>query len=246
VHRPTQKFIESHDVVFDEGGPTPRHERIILEPDDDAPPPSPSPNPATPSRPKRATCPPIQDNNPRYDISSYRHRANVTLADAAEPKTYNEAMASPDTSEWLATCEEEMQTWKDLEVYNIVPRPKGRKVIGSKWVFRVKRGPDGSIQKHKARIIAQGFTQVEGIDFDQTFAPVAKFSSLQTVFALATKHDLELHQMDVKATYLNADLKEDLYMEAPPGFEIPEGHVLKLQKGVYGMKQGGHVWYEDM
>jgi hypothetical protein len=153
VHRPTQKFIESRDVVFDERGPTPRHERIILKPDD-APPPSPSPNPATPSRPKRATRPPIRDDDPCYDVSSYGHRANVTLADAAEPKMYNEAMASPDASEWLAACEEEMRTWKDLDVYNIVPQPKGRKVIGSKWVFRVKRGPDGSIQKHKARIVA--------------------------------------------------------------------------------------------
>ena len=168
------------------------------------------------------------------------------LADTSEPKTYNEAMASPDAPEWLAACKEEMRTWKDLDVYDIVPQPKGRKVIGSKWAFRVKRGPDGSIQKHKARIVAQGFTQVEGIDFDQTFTPVAKFSSLRTVFALATKHDLELHQMDVKAAYLNTDLKEDLYMEASPGFEIPEGHVLKLKKGVYGMKQGGRVWYEDM
>jgi len=110
VHRPTQKFIESCDIVFDEGGPTPRHKRIILEPDDDAPPPSPSPNPATPSRPKHATHPPIQDDDPCYDISSYRHWANVALADAAEPKMYNEAMASPDTSEWLTACEEEMWT----------------------------------------------------------------------------------------------------------------------------------------
>jgi hypothetical protein len=168
------------------------------------------------------------------------------LTDTAEPKMYNEAMASPDASEWLAACEEEIQTWKDLDVYDIVPWPKGRKVIGSKWVFRVKRGPNGSIQKHKARIVAQGFTQVEGIDFDQTFAPVAKFSSLQIVFALAAKHDLELYQMDVKATYLNTDLKEDLYMEAPPSFEIPKGHILKLKKGMYGTKQGSRIWYEDM
>ncbi|SRR6266851_3642416 len=168
------------------------------------------------------------------------------LTNAAEPKMYNKAMASPDASKWLTTCEEEMWTWKDLDVYDIVPQLKGHKVIGSKWVFRIKQGPDGSIQKHKARIVTQGFTQVEGINFDQTFAPVAKFSSLQTVFTLTTKHDLKLHQMDVKATYLNANLKEDLYMEAPPGFEIPEGHVLKLKKGVYSTKQGGHIWYEDM
>jgi hypothetical protein len=91
---------------------------------------------------------------------------------------YNKAMASPDTPEWLAACKEEMQTWKDLDVYNIIPQPKGRKVIGSKWVFHVKQGPNRSIQKYKARIVAQGFTQVEGIDFDQTFTPVVTFSSL--------------------------------------------------------------------
>jgi hypothetical protein len=154
-------------------------------------------------------------------------------------------MSSPDAAEWLAACEDEMRTWKHLDVYDIVPRPKGRKVVGSKWVFRVKRGPDGTIQKYKARLVAQGFTQVEGIDFDQTFAPVAKFSSLRTIFALAAEHDLEVHQMDVKAAYLNADLDEEIYMEAPPGFDIPDGHVLRLKKGVYGTKQGGRVWYID-
>ncbi len=87
-------------------------------------------------------------------------------------------MASPDATEWLAACEEEMQTWKDLKVYDVVSWPKGRKIIRSKWVFHIKQGPDRSIQKYKARIIAQGFMQVEGINFNQTFAPVAKFSSL--------------------------------------------------------------------
>jgi len=246
VHRPTQKFLESRDIVFNEGGPSPHHEHIILKPDNNTPLPSPPPNPAAPSHPKHATRPPVRDDDPCYDVSSYGHQANIALADASEPKTYNEAMASPDAPKWLTTCEEEMRTWKDLDVYDIVPQLKGRKGIGSKWVFHVKRGPDGSIQKHKARIVAQGFTQVEGINFDQTFAPVVKFSSLRTVFALAAEHDLELHQMDVKATYLNADLKEDLYMEAPPGFKIPDGHVLKLKKGGYGTKQGGHIWYEDM
>jgi len=154
-------------------------------------------------------------------------------------------MASPDVLEWLAACEEEMCTWKDMDVYDVVPCPKGRKVIGSKWVFHIKQGPDGSILKHKARIVTQGFTQVEGVDFDQTFAPVAQFSSLCPVFALATEHDLKVHQMDVKAAYLNANLKEEIYMEVPPGFDIPEGHVLKLKKGIYSTRQGSHVWYID-
>ena len=78
------------------------------------------------------------------------------------------------------------------------------------------------------------------------FMPVAKFQSLYTIFTLAAEHNLKVHQMDIKATYLNANLKEDLYMEPPPGFNIPEGHVLKLKKGMYGTRQGGHVWYEEM
>ena len=145
-------------------------------------------------------------------------------------------MASPDTGEWLAACKKEMHTWKNLDVYNIIPRPKGHRIVGSKWVFHVKYGPDGSVQKHKACIVTQGFTQVEGIDFNQTFALVTKFSSLCTIFTLAAKHNLKVHQMDVKATYLNTDLKEEIYMEAPPGFNIPEGYVLKLKKGIYGTK----------
>jgi len=264
MHQPTHKFLESRDIVFDEGGTLLRHECIILEPDDTLSiPPIPTSSPATDpiltnpptsippislssSRPKCTTHPPIPDDDLRYSISSYGHHANVANAEAPEPKTYNEAMASLDAGEWLAACEEEMHTWKHLNMYDIVPRPKGCKIIGSKWVFHIKRGPDSSIQKHKACIIAQGFTQVEGIDFDQTFTPVAKFSSLHTIFALAAKHNLEVHQMDIKAAYLNANLEEEIYMEAPPGFKIPEGHVLKLKKGVYGTKQGGRVWYIEM
>jgi hypothetical protein len=88
--------------------------------------------------------------------------------------------------------------------------------------------------------------QVEGINFNQTFTSMAKFSSLWTIFALVAKHDLELHQMDVKVAYLNADLKEDLYMQPPPGFKVPKGYVLRLKKGVYGTRQGSCIWYEDM
>src|SRR6266851_3628147 len=130
-------------------------------------------------------------------------------------------------------------------MYDIIPRPKGRKIVGSKWVFCVKQGPDGTIQKYKARLVAQGFTQVKGINFNQTFAPVAKFSSLYTIFTLATEHNLEVHQMDVKAAYLNTDLNEEIYMEAPTSFDIPNGHVLRLKKGVYSTKQGGRIWYID-
>ena len=86
-------------------------------------------------------------------------------------------MSHPDAAEWDTACEDEIRSFKNMGIYETVPRPKDRKVVGSKWVFRIKRGPDGNIQKYKAHIIVQGFTQVEGLDYDQTFAPVAKFAS---------------------------------------------------------------------
>jgi hypothetical protein len=205
------------------------------------------------SRPKRTVRTPVRDDDPRYSTSSYgprkrpAERAAVAQGNIeSDPRTYAEAMARPDAAEWEIACNEEKRMFENMGVYEWVPRPADRKVVGSKWVFKIKRGPDGSIQKHKARLVAQGFTQIEGIDFDETFAPVAKFASLRTVLALAAEHDLEVHQLDVKSAYLNGDLKEEIFMAPPPGFDIPEGMVLKLKKAVYGTKQGGRAWYEHI
>jgi hypothetical protein len=107
-------------------------------------------------------------------------------------------------------------------------------------------GPDGSIQKYKACIVAQGFTQIEGIDYDETFAPVAKLASLRVILAIAAEKNLEMHQMDVKSAYLNGTLTNEIFMTAPPGFPVPDGMVLRLIKAVYGTKQGGRVWYEEI
>ena len=126
-------------------------------------------------------------------------------------------------------------------MYKVVPCPKGRKVVGSKWVFHIKWGPDGAIQKYKAHVVAQGFTQIEGVDYNETFAPVAKLSFLQAILAIAAEHDLEVHQMDVKSAYLNRELEEEIFMEPPPGFNIPKGMVLQLIKAVYRTKQGSQV-----
>src|SRR6267142_1765107 len=95
-------------------------------------------------------------------------------------------MVHPDAADWDAACEDEICTFQQMGVYEIVPRPKGCKVIGSKWVFWIKCGPDGSVQKYKARVVAQGFTQIEGLNYDKTFAPVAKFPSFRTILTLAT------------------------------------------------------------
>jgi Reverse transcriptase (RNA-dependent DNA polymerase) len=113
-----------------------------------------------------------------------------------------------------------------MGVYEVVPWPKDQKVMGSKWVFCIKWGPDGNVQKYKACMVAQGFTQIKGLDYDETFVLVAKFTSFHILLALAAQLNCEIYQMDVKAAYLNGKLKEEIFIESPPGFDIPKGMVL--------------------
>jgi len=195
---------------------------------------------------------PIRDDNPRYSITSYSQpcpteQANIVLTDKTDdPQSYNKAMVRSDATEWDAACKDKIHNFQQMGVYNIVLQPKGCKVVGSKWVLCIKHGPDGQVQKYKAHIITQGFTQVEGLDYDQTFAPVIKLSTFCAILTIAVQQNLTIHQMDIKAAYLNGKLKEEIYMEAPPGLEIPEGMVLQLNWAVYSTKQGGRVWYKDM
>jgi len=151
-------------------------------------------------------------------------------------------MSCLDAAKWDAVCKEEMNSFQHMGVYEVVPQPKGRKVIGSKWVFCIKHRPDGNVEKYKACVVAQGFTQVEGLNFNKTFTPVTKFSSFHTILALAAEHNLEFHQMDIKVAYLNGVLEEEIYMELPLGLKVPEGMVFHLIKAIYSTKQGGRVW----
>ena len=122
--------------------------------------------------------------------------------------------------------------------------PEGRKVIGSKWVFKVKRNADGSVEKHKARLVAQGSSQKYGVDYDETFSPVVRFESIRTVIALAVKKGLKMHQMDVNTAFLHGELEEEVYMRQPEEFVL-EGQellVCKLNKSLYGLKQSPRCW----
>jgi hypothetical protein len=124
------------------------------------------------------------------------------------------------------------------EVWELVPRPK-KNVIGIKWVFRNKQDEFGVITKNKAKLVGKGYTQVEGLDFGETYDTVARLESIHILLACATHHDFKLHQMDVKSAFLNGPLQEEVYVEQPPGFEYPNfpNHVYKLHKALYGLKQ---------
>jgi hypothetical protein len=131
--------------------------------------------------------------------------------------------------------------------YEVVKLPPGRHAIGGKWVYRTKRGANGEITKYKARWVAQGFSQKHGVDYTDTFAPVARFDSIRGIMALAAQHNWELHQMDVRSAYLNGELEEEIYMQQPTGFAtsasaFQQRSVCRLRKSLYGLKQSGRTW----
>jgi hypothetical protein len=206
--------------------------------------------PAMPSPPRRTTRAHrpnphfYNEDNTEFVQGSSRLGVAQLLAAAEipgyrEPFTYKEAMGSNQADEWTEACQYEIDTLHKLKVWNLVDLPQGCKTVKCKWVFKWKA--DGH---YCARLVAKGFTQLEGVDFDETFSPVAHFESLRLVLALATLEDREIHQMDVKSAFLHGDLDEEIYMEQPIGFVVAgqEHKVCKLQKALYGLKQASHAW----
>jgi hypothetical protein len=123
-------------------------------------------------------------------------------------------------------------------VWSLVERPK-QNIVGTMWVFRNKQDKHRVVIRNKAHLVAKGYSQVKGLDFDETFAPVARLESIHILLSYATHHDLKLYQMDVKSAFLNGSIKEEVYMKQPPEFESEEypNHVYKLHKTLYGLKQ---------
>ncbi len=186
-------------------------------------------------------------NPPRewWIVGRDRDHASVALISAStEPTSVREALASPAAAQWKAAIEEELQSMITNQVYDLVELPPGRKAVGSKWIFKVKEGPDGSIDRYKARLVAQGFSQTAGVDFKETFAPVAKFTSIRVVLALAAAMQMTVHQMDVRTAFLNGELDEEIYMKQPEGTVKPgkEHLVWKLKRALYGLKQAPRMW----
>jgi hypothetical protein len=148
-------------------------------------------------------------------------------------------------SDWVLAMQEELNNFTRNEVWHLVPRPN-QNVVGTKWVFRNKQDEHGVVTRNKARLVAKGYSQVKGLNFGETYAPVARLESIRILLAYATYHGFKLYQMDAKSVFLNGPIKEEVYVEQPPGFEDSEyaNHVYKLSKALYGLKQAPRAWYE--
>ena len=162
-----------------------------------------------------------------------------------EPKKVTEALADPF---WVEAMQDELLQFERNLVWTLTPLPSGKIAIGTKWVFRNKKDENGVVIRNKARLVAQGYCQEEGIDYEETFAPVARLEAIRIFLVYAAHRGLKVFQMDVKSAFLNGKLKEEVYVKQPPGFESEKypNHVYFLDKALYGLKQAPRAWYERL
>ena len=174
----------------------------------------------------------------------YRPFESTSLSIHVEPKSFEEATTSPEKAKWFEAMEREMESLKHHDVWELVNLPPGKKIIGSKWVFKVKTNADGSIERYKARLVAQGYSQKLGADYDETFCPVVRQESLRLLLAMSVQQGMKLHHVDVNTAFLNGTLEEEVYIQQPKGFvkEREQNLVCKLKKSLYGLKQSPRCW----
>ncbi|GJX37943.1 retrovirus-related pol polyprotein from transposon TNT 1-94 [Tanacetum coccineum] len=162
-----------------------------------------------------------------------------------EPKNIKEAMAD---HSWIESMQDELNQFERLQVWELVPRPEGKNVIALKWLWKNKCDAENIVVRNKSRLVAKGYKQEEGIDFEESFAPVARLEAVRMFIAFAAHMNITIFQMDVKTAFLNGPLKEEVYVSQPEGFidsEFPN-HVYRLKKALYGLKQAPRAWYDKL
>jgi hypothetical protein len=189
----------------------------------------------------------IQRDHPINSILGDIHKGVTTISRVAhfcehysfvssfEPYRIEDALRDPD---WVVALQEELNNFTRNEVWHLVPHPY-QNVLCTKWVFRNKQYEHGVVIRNKVRLVAKSYSQVEGLDFDETYAPVARLESIRILLVYATYHGFKLYQMNMKSAFRNGPIKEEVYVEQPPGFEDSEypNHVYKLSKALYGLER---------
>lgn len=190
------------------------------------------------SRPVRSTRgkPPLRYGD--YDLSLLVHNE-------VEPLSYNDAMLSLDKEEWRLAMEREYNSLLKNNVWKLVDRPCDKNVIKCKWVYKLKRDDSGK-DSYKARLVARGFSQQQGVDYSDTFSPVVRHTTLRTLFALANEFNWDISHFDVETAFLNSNLNEHIFMEQPEGFDTDKNKVCFLLKSIYGLKQASRMWNQKV
>ncbi|KAL2248611.1 UNVERIFIED_CONTAM: Retrovirus-related Pol polyprotein from transposon RE1 [Sesamum indicum] len=190
-------------------------------------------------------CSNISDHQNMTNIS-YPTSIHSCLLSAAslpqEPKSFNQAIKQ---KEWKDAMLVELKALEKNQTWEITELPKNKRTIGCKWIFKLKLKPDGTIERYKARLVAKGYNQLEGIDYFDSFSPVAKAVTVRIFIALAAKFNWHLHQLDINNAFLHGTIDEEIYMEAPEGSNIPKGYVCKLKRSLYGLKQASRQWNQE-
>jgi Reverse transcriptase (RNA-dependent DNA polymerase)/gag-polypeptide of LTR copia-type/GAG-pre-integrase domain len=196
----------------------------------------------------------VQDSTSYLTLAEALEYAHFIAAEALSatarsncPRTYVEAMTRPDAQQYHEAACKEIEALLDNKTWELAKLPPGRKAIGSRWVFLIKHKADGTIDRYKARLVIQGFSQRPGLDYGETFATTIKWPTLRIILALAAFEDLEIESVDISSAFLNGDIDTEIYMQQPEGFPQGEkGDVLKLKKSLYGLKQAPRIWHEKL
>ena len=253
------EVVISRDVIFDEMAEwswetqdtQPPSTNEILE-NPTTTPTTPNEADQNPSQGRSLTTSPTRDNfrdvvtdsdSPPLKVRSLReiYESSHVAYFSCEPQTFEEAAKD---KVWTEAMDTEISMIEKNKTWELIDKPKDKPVIGLKWIYKTKFNEDGSIQKHKARLVAKGYSQQPGIDFHETYAPVARMETIRTVIALAAQMELPIFQLDVKSAFLNGTLEEEVYVEQPRGYEKKgeEDKVYRLKKALYGLKQAPRAW----
>jgi hypothetical protein len=217
------------ELVQDDGGQIDRSQEELVQDDEDQEAPRRSNRMNAGQHPRRL------DDYVLYEVKENEY----------EPRTYNEAVNCECSDEWIDAMKEEIKAINDNDTWELMNLPSDRKAIGSRWVFKTKYDEGGNILRRKARLVAQGFSQKYGVDYDEVFAPVVRGTTFRMLLSLAGKEKYEVSQYDIKTAFLNGTLEEEIYMKQPKGFEQGD-KVYRLKKSLYGLKQAARVWNETL
>jgi hypothetical protein len=175
------------------------------------------------------------------NLSNSHQAFLINVIENKEPQSYSQAIKS---AEWREAMAKEIHALESNNTWVLSPLPKGKSAIGCKWVYKIKYHSDGTVERYKARLVAKGYNQVHGIDYHDTFAPVAKLVTVRLLLSIAAIKNWSLHQLDVNNAFLQGDLNEEVYMKLPPGFSHKgKSCVCKLNKSIYGLKQASRQWF---